>query len=414
MSSSSQTGLKIIVVGAGIGGLAVALSLKISGHSVTVLEEAPAFAGMRIPPNGFKLLRRWGVDFSNMKKTHSNGNRFLRYSDGKVLAAMSHGVPELDYGGSYLMVHRADYHSILVKRAIEIGVKIEPAKKVVAYDWDAPSLTAADGTRYEGDLIVVADGVQSQARTQILGAELPPQDTGDIAYRILLPGYILLQDPELRDLVSRPWVNSWMGPGAHFIGYPIRGGEIYNIVACCASDTVYDAELQGMDSKISIDSNKELLRRFADWEPRVVKLCQLAGNTKYLKWRLFDLDLVERWVHPSGKAVLVGDACHPMLPYMAQGAAQATEDAAALAAALQDVQVSGLAAALKRYEEIRRPRASRIQASGRGLQKTYHLSEGKEQRERDKLIVQDTEENPIFWGSSERRNWLFAHDAAKL
>lgn len=115
-------------------------------------------AGMRIPPNCFKLLRKLGVDFTFVKKTHSNGNRFLRYSDGAVLANMPHGVPELDYGGSYLMVHRADYHSVLLQRALELGVEILKKKKVVSYDWERPSALTADGSSYDADLIVIADG----------------------------------------------------------------------------------------------------------------------------------------------------------------------------------------------------------------------------------------------------------------
>ena len=253
-------------------------------------------------------------------------------------------------------------------------------------------------------------GVQSEARAQILGHELPPQDTGDIAYRILIPGHVLMRDPELRDLVSQPWVTSWCGPDAHFIGYPVRGGEIYNIVACCASETVNDAKLQGIDSKVFVENNQELLRRFGDWEPRILKLCHLAGQTKFLKWRLYDLDLVDRWVHPSGKACLLGDACHPMLPYMSQGAAQATEDAFVLTASLRRNK-QNLRDALDEYQRIRQPRVSRIQKAGRLLQTAYHLPDGDEQMRRDELISKDGDENPIFWGSSERREWLFGYDA---
>jgi salicylate hydroxylase len=134
-------------------------------------------------------------------------------------------------------------------------------------------------------------------------------------------------------------------------------------------------------------------------------------QTKFLKWRLYDLDIVERWVHPSGKAVLLGDACHPMLPYMSQGAAQATEDAFILRKALRQSGVTGLGEALKTYQDTRRPRASRIQKAGRVLQTAYHLPDGSLQEKRDRLISQDTEENPIFWGSSERREWLFGYNA---
>ena len=122
--------------------------------------------------------------------------------------------------------------------------------------------------------------MQSIARGLFVGCDVPPTDTGDIVYRILIPGSVLLGDADLKDLISQPWVSSWRGPDAHFIGYPIRGGETYNIVACCKATTVQDAQLQGTDSKVFIDGNEELLRRFAGWEPRILKLIHLAGQVK--------------------------------------------------------------------------------------------------------------------------------------
>lgn len=153
---------RVIIVGAGIGGLLASIGLALDGHQVVVLEQASSFgevgAGMRIPPNSFKILNRWGVDLTYMKKTYSNGNRFLRYDDGSVLADMPHGIPEWDFGGSYLMVHRADYHQVLLDKALSLGVELRPASKVVSYDWDAPAAVLSAGVRVEGDLLVVADG----------------------------------------------------------------------------------------------------------------------------------------------------------------------------------------------------------------------------------------------------------------
>jgi salicylate hydroxylase len=127
-----------------------------------LLEQATTFgevgAGMRIPPNCFKILRRWGIDATYLKKTHSNGNRFLRYDNGALLADMPHGVPELDFGGSYLMVHRADYHSLLLQKALALGVRVRGGCRVDEYDWDAPAAIVQGGERVTGDLVVVADG----------------------------------------------------------------------------------------------------------------------------------------------------------------------------------------------------------------------------------------------------------------
>ncbi len=154
--------LVIVIVGAGLGGLLAAIGLALDGHRITILEQAASFgevgAGMRIPPNCFKILRRWGVNTTYLKKTHSNGNRFVRYDNGALLADMPHGVPELDFGGSYLMVHRADYHTVLLERALELGVVIRAGNRVEDYDWDVPAAILQGGETVRGDLVVVADG----------------------------------------------------------------------------------------------------------------------------------------------------------------------------------------------------------------------------------------------------------------
>ncbi|KAH7350130.1 hypothetical protein B0T11DRAFT_290613 [Plectosphaerella cucumerina] len=408
--------LSIVVVGAGLGGLLASIGLALDGHRVTVLEQATTFgevgAGMRIPPNCSRILRAWGVDTTYLKKTHSNGNRFLRYDNGALLADMPHGVPELDFGGSYLMVHRADFHSALLARALALRVEVRGGQRVEEYDWDAPAALTHGGERVDGDLLVIADGVQSSARAAFQGHELPPTDTGDIVYRILIPGQDLLADPEMRDLISQPWVTSWCGPEAHVIGYPVRGGEVYNVVFCCSEASMHERPFAKGENKVVVSDNSELQRRFEGWEPRVRRLVELSGD--FLKWRLYDLDLVDNWVFPTGKAVMLGDAVHPMLPYMSSGAAMACEDAAVLRKVLRTADTRDLRPSLVRYQEIRQPRASKVQKAGRLLQEAYHLPDGKEQRERDEWITRNDERNPIFWGHSERRNWLFGHDAEKF
>ena len=161
-SQDGSNKLDIVIVGAGLGGLLVSIGLALDGHRVTILEQATSFgevgAGMRMPPNCSKILRRWGVNTTYLKKTHSNGNRFVRYDNGALLADMPHGVPELDFGGSYLMVHRADYHTVLLERALELGVVIRAGNRVDEYDWDAPAAILQGGEKVHGDLVVVADG----------------------------------------------------------------------------------------------------------------------------------------------------------------------------------------------------------------------------------------------------------------
>lgn len=154
--------LRIIVIGAGIGGLLAGIVLAQDGHEVTILEQAAEFgevgAGLRIPPNSFKLLHRWGIDLTFTKKTYSNGNRFLRWHDGKILQHMSHGIPEWDFGGSYLMAHRADYHAVLLQKALELQIDVRKGSRVEEYFWDLPAVKLQTGEQVHGDLLIAADG----------------------------------------------------------------------------------------------------------------------------------------------------------------------------------------------------------------------------------------------------------------
>lgn len=163
LATQSGDRLNIVVVGAGLGGLLAAIGLAQDGHQITILEQATTFgevgAGMRLPPNCTKILRRWGVDTTYLKKTYSNGNRFLRYDNGALLADMSHGIPELDFGGSYLMIHRVDYHSTLLEKAKSLGVVIRNGSQVKTYNWETPAAFLPDGEVVEADLLVIADGM---------------------------------------------------------------------------------------------------------------------------------------------------------------------------------------------------------------------------------------------------------------
>lgn len=281
----------------------------------------------------------------------------------------------------------------------------------MSYDLHTPSVTTADGGVLKADILVCADGIKSVVRDKINGRPLPPQDTGDVAYRILVPTKPMLDDPGMAYLVHNPWAMHWMGPEGHAVGYPLRNGELYNIIIDVTHSTDRGEPLrdEGQVWK-SARSNKELIERFQGWCPEVQKLCAMTGE--YLKWKLADFDQLDHWVSESGKACLLGDACHPMMPYMAQGAAQATEDAAALAAALR--QSESIPEALAAYERVRKPRSTYVARNTCVLQEWLHLHDGPYREERDRMMAEDAESNPIYWGWSKRKDWLFRYDAGKL
>ncbi|KAI1097692.1 salicylate hydroxylase [Jackrogersella minutella] len=405
----AKRSLGILVVGAGLGGLAAGLALQTDGHKVRIIDSVPEFseagAGIRIPPNSSRLLLRWGVDIENMKKSVSRRYHFVRWQDGSTMVKLPFDDIVEKHGAPYYLVHRADLHDALLTATRRAGVEITNLKRVISYDFEAPSATTQDGETFTADLIIGADGIKSITRPLLTGQPDVPRDTGDVAYRIIIPGEKLLADPDLAELITDPCTTSWCGPDAHLVGYPIRNGELYNAVVCATSYNETTDEVW-----VIRGDNRELCRRFDKWETRVRKLCALTGD--FMKWRLCDLPDLSRWVHPSGKVVLLGDSCHPMLPYLAQGAAQAFEDAAALRQCLaMDVELRN---ALERYETTRKPRVTLVQAKTREHQYILHIDDGEEQRQRDQKLQINGDENPVFWGYDERRKWLFSHDAEVL
>ncbi|XRM48164.1 hypothetical protein ABZX51_011103 [Aspergillus tubingensis] len=408
MSLKSEP-LNILIVGAGLGGLFASLALRQDGHRVTLLDASAEFkeagAGIRIPPNSTRLLRRWGIDFDRMRKCLCRGYHFLRWEDGSTITKIEFEDMVPRHGEPYYLVHRADLHASLLGVAIEAGVVVHKNRHVTSYDFSVPMAITAESEKWMADLIICADGIKSTARPLLTSQPDRPRDTGDAAYRILIPGQDLLADPDLAGLITHPATTSWCGPDAHLVGYPIRDGELYNIVVCATSKGETTDETWVVEG-----DNEELCARFSGWEPRVQKLCRLTKS--FMKWRLCDLPALSTWTHPSGKACLLGDSCHPMLPYLAQGAAQAAEDAATIRRALAED--TDITTALKRYERIRNPRASLIQSKTREHQYILHIDDGEEQCWRDELMRQDSPSSPIFWGYELRRGWLFSHDAEKM
>ncbi|KAJ7687500.1 hypothetical protein B0H17DRAFT_1160441 [Mycena rosella] len=366
--------LTVLIVGAGIGGLQTVLALAADGYKVTVLESVKEFlevgAGIRVPPNSSRLSLSCGVDLDSVKKEVSLGNRFVDWHGTRLLDCPFYDMRTL-YGAPYYFIHRADLIAALVSAVnAHANITLYMDTPVAAYHFEAPAVTTASGERLSADLVVCADGIKSAVRSAVNGEPVEPVDTGDVAYRILVPAAPLLADPEMRHLVE----NAWVG---HAVGYPLRGGQLYNVIIDVTHGTDLGAPI-GLDELRSEADNAHLVARFADWFPELADFAQLG-----------------RWVHPAGCVTLLGDSCHPMMPYLAQGAAQATEDAATLAAC---------ARRSRRY----------VARNTRVLQEWLHLHDGPEKERRDELMRHDTSDNPVFWAHSARRDWIFGHDATAL
>ncbi|KAI0739994.1 FAD/NAD(P)-binding domain-containing protein [Daedaleopsis nitida] len=385
--------LHVLIVGCGMGGLAAAHCLGKAGHKVTIFEAAAAIgevgAGIQVTPNVSRLLRRWGAGAAlETVGVRPEAIVLRRYSSGERVGYTRWADMDDKYGAPYYHIHRADLHKLLFDLA-EPHMTLRLKSQVVSVDPDAPSLTLASGEVVHGDLIVGADGVKSMIQRVVLGHTNPAEPTGDAVYRAIVPSSLLLADPELKELVDVPEMTGWMGPQRHVMAYNIRGKNEYNIVLAHPDDgSVESWTAEGSADKMRAD--------FADFEPRLGKILGFVKST--LKWRLMDRKPLSTWIHPSHRVILLGDACHPMLPYRAQGAAMAIEDGAVLGNLLSRLtHPSQLPALLKGYEALRLPRTAETQNQSRLNQKIFHLPDGPEQEKRDADMRKGTEVELKRW-----------------
>jgi salicylate hydroxylase/6-hydroxynicotinate 3-monooxygenase len=339
------------IVGAGLGGLTAAATLRLSGFDVRVYEQATRFgrigAGIQMMPNSMKVLRRIGIE-ARVRATsfqpYSHLNRV--WDTGEVLRELP--MPESLFGAPYLCMHRADLVDALV--SIVPAEIIELRKTLVGLDQRAGqvTLTFADGSTARADAVIAADGVHSVARDLIVGPD-EPIHKGRIAYRAIFPSALMGG----RDV--GPSRTKWWGIDRHIVIYytkPDRS-EIYLITS-----VPEPAEWLTRESWSTTGDVGELQAAYEGFHPDVRAVVEACPGCH--KWAILEREPLARW--SDGRVVLLGDACHPMTPYMAQGAATAMEDAAVLTRCLADVAGQDIEGAFRRYEAHRKPRTSRIQA----------------------------------------------------
>ncbi|TFK66502.1 FAD/NAD-binding domain-containing protein [Pluteus cervinus] len=411
--------LNIIIVGCGLGGLSAAYTLGRIGHKVTVVETATATgeigAGIQVCPNVARLLVRWGLgDKLKEASVVPQAITFRRYASGERMgwARMGHSM-ETYHGAPYYNVHRADLHRMLFDLA-KPYMTLVLNRRVVKVDPLIPRVTLHTGEIMTADLIVGADGIRSTVREAVNGMKDAPSPTGDAAYRAIIPVEAMVADPDLRRLVDETEMTCWMGPERHITGYCIRNKKEYNIVMVFPDNSLEE-------SYTAEGSTQQMRLHFAGWEPRIQKILDMISST--LVWPMIDRRPLKTWLHEAGKVVLLGDACHPMLPYKAQGAAMAIEDSAVLAGLLSHLtHRSQLLPMLQAYQRLRQPRTAQIQLESRlhGIQ--LHYPDGPDQIERDKAMREgleaafreaqgDLEGNANMWSDRTKNRAHFDYDA---
>jgi salicylate hydroxylase len=384
-----MAGLKVAVVGGGIGGLVLALAMRERGISIEVYEQADELreigAAVALSANGTRELRRLGLgpQIESVSVVPS-ALVIRRWDSGEVIADHPmgrDGIYEATFGAPYYGVHRVALLQALADRLADEGVNL--GRRCVGVDErdSGAELRFADGSSATADLVVGADGVHSVIRRHVVG-EVRGRFSGTVGYRGLVPVEAM---PSLPDPTP---LQFWAGPRRHLLHYAIDGGRTVNFLAVVRSpEWTADTWMEECEVSDAVDA-------YAGWHPAVT---EMVGATDVgARWALFDLAPLERW--HTNRVVLMGDAAHAMVPHQGQGANQTIEDAIALADCLA---ANDLASALRHYEESRRKRTARVQRWSRRTADLMHLPDGPEIAPRDDL----------FRALYTELAWIHAHDA---
>ena len=357
---------KIAVIGAGIGGLTVALALTRPGVRCEVFERSRSLpgigGGLQLSPNAVAVLRRLGLGGALAGAARPVARELRRWQDNEIIARTELGAAaEQRYGSPYLTLRRSTLSRALVEacrgvQTIHFGRKCTGLR----VSDDGVEIELDDGSRSHADAVVGADGLHSFVRGQVHRDTV--RYSGNAVYRAVLPA------DRARWLCSPARVTVWLGPGRHCVCYPVDGGRSLNLVA-----TVPAAQPPTSVREVGAS---EVLAAYAGWHPALRGLLAVAG--RFEQHGLFDRPALPSW--HQGRLVLLGDAAHPMLPFVAQGAAQAIEDAEALAHHLD----------FARYTAERSPRVARVAAVAQAGLHDYHLSDGPEQQARDGRLREST------------------------
>ncbi|MFA5549949.1 MAG: FAD-dependent monooxygenase [Porticoccaceae bacterium] len=389
--------LKVLIAGGGIGGLAAAIALLRRGFDVEVYEQAGELrefgAGIQISPNGNRALHSLGV-FETLQKLSCNADakEIRLWNTGKTWKLFDLGDAALrKYGFPYLTVFRPDLLRVLgdeVKRLKPDAIHLGARGVGMSQTADGVTLELADGRRVHGDVLVGADGVHTKIRPALFGAD-ETEFTGMVAWRTLIPM------ESLPERFRRSVAVNWVGPGGHLVHYPVQGGRIMNFVGTLEGNT-WDGPPWSAPATAQACADA-----FAGWHEDIHTM--LAQAPSVTRWALCGRPFLDTWT--AGRATLLGDACHPTLPFLAQGAVHTIEDAVVLARCLEKYQ--DVPTALRRYDEVRRPRAHRMVLGAAENTARFHNPALNNVDDAEAFVSREWQSTAI----SDRYDWLFTYDA---
>lgn len=397
--------MRILIIGAGIGGLTAALTLLNKGFEVAIYERSSELdevgAGIQIGSNGTKVLYALGLGAALEKVAFKPQAAEMRYGDsGRVIFSLPLGDSvEKRYHSPYFNIHRADLHRILVDAVREKAPNaIHLAHEVKSLEQTSKQVTVhfLNGESAQGDLLIGADGIRSVVRKELFDIE-DGHFTGMAAWRMTVPTNRLPQN------LVPPKATVWVGSGKHVVTYYLRGGELVNLVG------VVEQANWPYDGWTCRGSKQDILAAYEGWHPTIRRIMEAGDETEYYQWALRDLAPLASW--SKGRATLLGDACHAMLPFMAQGAVMAIEDAWVLAAKLT-AHRQDIALALQQYEDTRKPRTSKVQATAKRNGQLYHQATPAKQLLFYSPLWMVSRLTPNFFAS--QLDWLFAEDVTRI
>ncbi len=388
----------ILVAGAGIGGLVAGLALHQRGYEVDLYEQTADLrevgAGVQVAPNGSRVLCALGLQSAMAAIASIPAGKEVRlFSTGQAWKLQDLGTESLQrWGAPYWMVHRGDFHQVLLSAFRERAPgRLHVGARCTGFTQDEAGVTLhlGNGEQVQGDALIGADGVHSKIRETLFDAARATF-TGFIAWRGVVP------TERLPERVRRAYGTNWIGPHGHVVTYPLRRGELLNFVAAIERD---GWETESWSEAGSIE---ECRADFARWHPDVQELVGLI-DVPY-KWALLGRDALEHW--SVGRVTLLGDSCHPTLPFLAQGANMAIEDGMVLARAL-DAHDGDIPAALHAYEVARLDRTTRIVRGALDNVSRFHNPKLADPEGAQQFVDSQFEPAKV----SQRYDWLFEYDA---
>ena len=385
--------LDVLIVGAGIAGMSAAIALKLSGHRVRVFERVRQMgevgAGLQVSANAGHVYEALGMGDALRKRSTPPDHWVVRLGrTGEQLTSFELGRPHLEkHGFPCCNIHRADLQETLLNRLGETApgaLRLEAEAVGYSENTDGVKLELASGEEIQGDLLIAADGVRSSIRRQILGPD-QAEFSGNVAWRSTIPSNRLPRDFMPTDHVA------WVGPGRHLVMYWLRNQELLNIVGVVEGDV--DAE----ESWTVRADWSEFKADFEGWHEDIQTVIDASDRENCFRWALNIRKPVHNW--RSEHTILIGDAAHPMLPYLAQGAASAVEDVAILMRVLTEV--TSVPKALERFQKTRLPRAARVVESANRLRRINHMADEEDLR---RAIAKSAD---LF---AERDTWLYNYN----